>query len=60
MQLVGTRPHMRLVKRFPKAHMVFCTAIAFNADASWLLSASADASATLNSTALPPPPDPAK
>ncbi|KAG2450044.1 hypothetical protein HYH02_000148 [Chlamydomonas schloesseri] len=58
--LVGTRPHMRLVKRFPKAHMVFCTAIAFNADASWLLSASADASATLNSTALPPPPDPAK
>ncbi|PNW85068.1 hypothetical protein CHLRE_03g170350v5 [Chlamydomonas reinhardtii] len=58
--LVGTRPHMRLVKRYPKAHMVFCTAIAFNADASWVLSASADASATLNSTALPPPPDPAK
>ncbi|KAG2442838.1 hypothetical protein HXX76_002917 [Chlamydomonas incerta] len=58
--LVGTRPHMRLVKRYPKAHMVFCTAIAFNSDASWLLSASADASATLNSTALPPPPDPSK
>ncbi len=37
--------------------MVFTTAITFNSDASYVLSASADASVTVNSTALPPPPD---
>ncbi|GLC35833.1 hypothetical protein PLESTB_000499100 [Pleodorina starrii] len=55
--LVSCRPHLRVTKRFPRAHMVFTTNITFNSDASYVLSASADASATLNSTALPPPPD---
>ncbi|KXZ56644.1 hypothetical protein GPECTOR_1g580 [Gonium pectorale] len=55
--LVGSRPHLRVIKRFPKAHMVFTTNIAFNHDASYVLSTSADASATVNATALPPPPD---
>ncbi|GFR41225.1 hypothetical protein Agub_g1898, partial [Astrephomene gubernaculifera] len=55
--LVGCRPHLRVVRRFPKAHMVFTTNITFNHDASCVLSTSADASATLNSTALPPPPN---
>lgn len=56
-QLAACRPHVRPLKRYPKAHMVFTTAITFNSDASYVLSASADASVTVNSTALPPPPD---
>ncbi|EFJ42984.1 hypothetical protein VOLCADRAFT_96936 [Volvox carteri f. nagariensis] len=55
--LLGCRPHLRVVKRFPRAHMVFTTIVTFNKDATYVLSSSLDASVTVNSTALPPPPD---
>ncbi|GIL72850.1 hypothetical protein Vretimale_4521 [Volvox reticuliferus] len=55
--LLGCRPHLRVVKRFPRAHMVFTTNITFNKEATYVLSSSLDASATVNSTALPQPAD---
>ncbi|KAG2499356.1 hypothetical protein HYH03_002931 [Edaphochlamys debaryana] len=55
--LVACRPHVRVLKRFPKQHMVFTTCITFSADGAHVLSTAADASATINSTAVAPPPD---
>ncbi|GIL43113.1 hypothetical protein Vafri_898 [Volvox africanus] len=55
--LLGCRPYLRVVKRFPRAHMVFTTNITFNKEATYVLSSSLDASATVNSTALSQPAD---
>ena len=51
LQVVSLKaPRPRLVKACPKAHMVFTTCITFSPDGAYVLSASADASACLNST----------
>ncbi len=41
-------------RKRPKAHKVFCTAVAFSPDSKHVLSASGDASATLTATAPEP------